>query len=155
MRKSQSRRLLPDSRTLLAVLLSGCGTTREDAGGACPARKLSGLPAMRAAGAALPPATASRPLQAARWSDLPGWSDDDLAAAWPAFLQSCRALASRPQWPQWKAVCAEARALNGPSTAAVRRFFESPLPALVADQSDGSSERSGDRLLRTAAARLA
>ena len=52
----------------------------------CPAVPLPTVPAA-------PPA---KPLQAARFADLPGWADDDLTAAWPAFLQSCRALASKP-----------------------------------------------------------
>ena len=141
MHKSQPRRLLPILVTLLAVLLSGCGTTREDAGGACPAPASCPVcPQCAAAGAALPPATASKPLQAARWSDLPGWSEDDLAAAWPAFLQSCRALSSRPQWPQWQAVCAEARTLNGPTTAAVRRFFESRFQPWLMTNPDGTTK---------------
>jgi membrane-bound lytic murein transglycosylase A len=80
-----------------------------------------------------------KPLQAARWSDLPGWNDDDLAAAWPAFLQSCRGLASRPQWPQWKAACDEAKDLRGPSTTSIRRFFESRFQPWLLTNADGSS----------------
>ncbi len=64
-------------------------------------------------------------MQAARWSDLPGWAEDNLSAAWPAFLQSCQALAKRPQWLLWRAACEEARTLGMPDNAAVRHFFES------------------------------
>ncbi len=85
----------------------------------CPAPTVAVTP-----GTAPPPA---KPLQAARWSELPGWGDDDLGAAWSAFLSSCRGLASRPHWPQWKAVCEDAKKLVAPSTADTRRFFESRL----------------------------
>ncbi len=64
-------------------------------------------------------------MQAARWGDLPGWAEDDLKSAWPAFLQSCRGLASRPQWPLWKTACAEAKGLPANDSAVLRRFFES------------------------------
>ena len=64
-------------------------------------------------------------MQAARWSDLPGWPEDDLVAAWPAFLQSCRGLAGKPQWPLWRAACEEAKGLAANDGAGLRRFFES------------------------------
>ena len=64
-------------------------------------------------------------MQAARWSDIPGWGEDDLSAAWPAFLQSCRGLASKSQWLLWRAACEEAKGLAGNDNAALRRFFES------------------------------
>jgi membrane-bound lytic murein transglycosylase A len=85
------------------------------------------------------PQPAARPLQAARWSDLPGWNEDELVAAWPAFLQSCRALASRPQWPQWKSVCEEARGLSAPTTTTIRRFFESRFLPWRLTNTDGTT----------------
>jgi membrane-bound lytic murein transglycosylase A len=78
-------------------------------------------------------------LQPARWSDLPGWERDDLTAAWPAFLQSCRGLASKPQWASWRAVCDEARTLQNAGTSAIRRFFESRLTPYLATNPDGST----------------
>ena len=63
-------------------------------------------------------------MQEARWGDLPGWAEDDMTAAWPAFLQSCRALASKPQWLLWRAACEEAKGMAGNDSAALRRFFE-------------------------------
>jgi len=81
-----------------------------------------------------PPAAAfSRTLQAANWSDLPGWAEDDHAAAWAAFLQSCRGMASKPNAAAWKRVCEQAR---GSSEAQARQFFEShlkPYAVLAAD----------------------
>jgi membrane-bound lytic murein transglycosylase A len=34
----------------------------------------------------------------AKWSDLPGWHDDDLADAWKALRASCSVLATRTAW---------------------------------------------------------
>ncbi|MCL2346364.1 MAG: murein transglycosylase A [Desulfobulbus sp.] len=77
----------------------------------------------------------SRTLQAADWSDLPGWQDDDVAAAWPAFLQSCRALAGRPDGGAWQRVCALARGADGRPGFAARAFFQEHLRpyAIIAD----------------------
>ncbi|CAN7584912.1 murein transglycosylase A [Massilia sp. LjRoot122] len=91
------------------------------------------------------------------FSAIPGWEQDDLGQAWPAFLQSCRGLASKADW---KAVCAAARALDANDAATVRRFFETWfVPNLVraADGADtglitgyyeamlyGSRKRGGD-----------
>ncbi len=56
------------------------------------------------------------------WSALPGWPDDPLVDAWPAFLASCNALAKKAEWT---AVCASARALDGNDALTIRNFFES------------------------------
>lgn len=66
---------------------------------------------------------------------LPGWAQDDLRQAWPAFLQSCRGLASKADW---KAVCAAGRALDGSDGAAVRRFFESWFVPNLVRAADGA-----------------
>ena len=63
-------------------------------------------------------------MQAASWNDLPGWAEDDLTAALPALLQSCRAFASRSQWLLWRSACEEAKGLATADNAAVRSFFE-------------------------------
>lgn len=72
-----------------------------------------------------PPATSfSRLLQPATWDELPGWAEDDHAAAWTAFLESCRGMASKPQGTAWKRVCDLAR---GSDRRTARQFFESHL----------------------------
>lgn len=70
---------------------------------------------------AQPPA---KPMKEAHWGDLPGWAEDDLTAAWPAFLQSCRGMASKPQWLLWRAACEEAKGLAVNDNATLHRFFE-------------------------------
>ncbi len=132
MEKSQSRHILRVVTLFLVALLAACGgpTTRPPGEAAacpvCPACPVcSAAPAPGAATTAGQPT--AKALQLAKWSDLPGWQEDELAAAWPAFLHSCRALAARPQWPQWKSVCEQAKGLAGPSTPAIRQFFETRL----------------------------
>jgi len=85
-----------------------------------------------------PVAPFSRTLQPANWSDLPGWSDDDVAAAWPAFMASCRGVASKPHGPSWKRVCDLARAADGKPGHDPRRFFESQLKPYAIQAADGN-----------------
>ena len=73
------------------------------------------------------PAAFARTFRAASWNDLPGWKDDDPAAAWPAFMQSCRGMASKPHGPAWKRVCELARGADGKPEFNPRNFFEQHL----------------------------
>jgi membrane-bound lytic murein transglycosylase A len=70
---------------------------------------------------------------------LPGWAADDVAAAWPAFLQSCRGVTSKPNGPGWKRVCDLARAADGKPGSDPRRFFEQHLKPYAVIGSDGAS----------------
>jgi len=54
------------------------------------------------------------------WSKLKGWENDSLASAWPAFVQSCTALAD--QGDQWQRICAEVKTLEN-ATDDQRRAF--------------------------------
>ncbi|THF64087.1 transglycosylase [Pseudothauera nasutitermitis] len=66
------------------------------------------------------------------------WRADDHAAAWPALLASCDALARRDGW---QAVCEAARALGRPPGAeAARVFFERHFVPWQAVNPDGSAE---------------
>jgi membrane-bound lytic murein transglycosylase len=153
MLKSQSRTLRTAltarslgalAATLLTLLLTACGTKSEAPKGDCPVCPT--CPVCEPGATARPgepaqPATpAFKPLQPARWSDLPAWSDDDLRAALPAFLQSCRAFAKRPQWSLWRTACEQAQALPSPSSAALRSFFESRFQPWLLTNPDGSSD---------------
>ena len=127
MRKSQTRRVTRHFPLLVPIvfagLLAACSTLKEaPVAGVCPACPVcQQCPVVPTT----PTQPAAKPLQAASWSDIPGWGEDDLAAAWPAFLQSCRALASKPQWPLWRAACEEAKSLGSADNKILRRFFES------------------------------
>jgi len=77
--------------------------------------------AVLAAGCALlfpPPPGIGGPVP---WKDVPGWSNDHHAEAWPALLQSCRRLA---ETPPWQAICVAAQALPDPDDEQARAFFE-------------------------------
>ncbi len=112
-----------------ALLLTACSSvppTPSAPSPACqPCAACPACPPPVAAPAVPPPFT--RTLQPAAWSDLPGWTADDVAAAWPAFLQSCRGVASKPHGPAWKRVCDLARAADGKPGFDARRFFEQHL----------------------------
>ncbi|MGE0011964.1 MAG: murein transglycosylase A [Azoarcus sp.] len=70
------------------------------------------------------------------WSQLPGWAEDDLTAAWPAFRESCKALSRRNDW---RAVCAlGARLPSSPSTSEVKAFFERHFTPWHSQNADGS-----------------
>ena len=57
----------------------------------------------------------------ARFSDLPGWRDDNLADAWKAFRATCIVLGSRMAWA---GSCSRAAAVNAGANDDVRRFLE-------------------------------
>jgi membrane-bound lytic murein transglycosylase A len=59
-------------------------------------------------------------LKAANWSDIDGFTEDDISAAWPAWMQSCSALINKPQW---QAACTVAKSLNNPNKQDVQAYF--------------------------------
>jgi membrane-bound lytic murein transglycosylase A len=84
------------------------------------------------------PETAPRPLSGkfarAAWTDMPGWSNDDLSGFWPVFLRDCRglmrpvsgslAVPARAAPRAWQPVCAAAAAQGASDPAAVRQFLQ-------------------------------
>ena len=142
-----TRRCLPSATALLGVLLAAllaaCTTTpappTSPTTAACPPAPVciacAQCPAGAAAAAEKP---AAKPLQAAHYTDLPGWGEDDLSAALPALLASCRALASQPKWPLWRAACAEAKTLPSGDSGALRRFFEARFTPYQLTNPDGT-----------------
>jgi membrane-bound lytic murein transglycosylase A len=78
-------------------------------------------------------------MQPARWGDLTGWGEDDVSAAWPAFLQSCRVLVNKAQGTLWRPACDEAKGLDASDTASLRRFFESRFEPFLLTNPDGST----------------
>ncbi|MBS0308836.1 MAG: murein transglycosylase A [Proteobacteria bacterium] len=61
-------------------------------------------------------------LRPSNFAALPGWAQDDVRQAWPAFLTSCDVLMKRPDW---KEACTVARHVDATDEKAVRLFFES------------------------------
>lgn len=69
------------------------------------------------------------------WDRMPAWKNDNMVEAWPAWLQSCRALAEKPLWKQ---VCAQAGSVDGKREDAVREYFHRNfIPHEVIDPDSG------------------
>jgi membrane-bound lytic murein transglycosylase A len=137
-------RKIQASSLLFLTLLAGCSTVPPSLAPAarapCPA--CAACPAVAPIAPALVPElppTFSRSFQPAGWGDLPGWSADDVAAAWPAFLLSCRGVASKPQGAGWKRVCDLARTADGKPGHDPRRFFEQHLKPYAVANGDGAT----------------
>lgn len=128
-----------------ALLLGGCASRAPVPAAACPSCPVCPGPAPAPVcpppGAQVPPPPAAKPLQAARWEDLPGWGEDDLTAAWPAFLQSCKGLAGKKEWALWRPACDEGVTLgSAPDNGTLRRFFEFRFQPYLLTNPEGSSE---------------
>lgn len=94
----------------------------------------------------LPPvATIKQPdyalLKPAQWEDIDGFSEDDISAAWPAWLQSCSTLKNKMQGDQqpWLAACSVASTLNKPNRQAVQAYFMQYFNVYSTANTDGSN----------------
>ncbi|MES1981510.1 MAG: MltA domain-containing protein [Pseudomonadota bacterium] len=84
-----------------------------------------------------PPSTPNPPLAVSKWEMLPDWQTQDLISSWPAFLQSCRALKTRPGW---QATCAHSEQLDARDNAVLRSFYEEWFTPYQVFNPDGSTE---------------
>jgi len=122
----------------MLVALAGC-TTPPSAPPAPTMPAPAIPPAAPPAPSPAPPPVAQPPvqtLQVTTFQSIPGWNEDRLREAWPAFLTSCEVLVRRPDWRE---PCMVAREVKGADEAAVRLFFESffvPHQVFNADGSD-------------------
>lgn len=115
---------------VLTLLLNACSTETRTPPITAEPPEASTDPA-----ATLPPPPAMPHLIATEWSELTGWSNDDISPAWEAFLQSCTVLNKQPLW---KRNCTTAVSLTQPDNATLRNFFEKnfvPYQILNADDS--------------------
>jgi len=136
---STTRRSVP-ALVALVSLLSACSTTPQPAQPPVtmppPLGPVVVPPTEQPAPAPESPPAPAPPLTPVSFEALPGWQQDDLRQAWPAFQQSCSALASRAA--EWQAPCAAARSVDGQDGAAVRRFFETYFVPNQVREPDGS-----------------
>lgn len=118
---------------VLTLLLAGCATEPPSKPEPVP----TPVPAPQPVPAPVPvPPPGRTTFVPATFADLPGWSRDDVRAAWPAFMSSCSVLGRQAQW---KESCAIARNVDGGDERAVRLFFESfmePNRVIAADGAD-------------------
>ncbi len=83
---------------------------------------------------------AAAPLPAfavSKWEMLPEWQAMDVTPSWPAFLQSCRALRTKPHWQD---VCARAELVERGNAAAQREFFQEWFTPYQVFNPDGSEQ---------------
>ena len=64
-------------------------------------------------------------------------AQDHLSLAWPAWLQSCNALAKKEAWAE---VCRASRLLTSPSDSEIKQFFYQHFTLYQALQSTGEAE---------------
>ena len=84
----------------------------------------------------------------ASWNDLPGWYDDDLTTAWPAWKRSCQGLARRnPSGLDWKSVCSMANRVNSSSNDSIRDFFETHMKVMEIRHQSGAKAGSSQGLV--------
>lgn len=95
----------PGSCLLAFAILQGCVTTAPPKPPTKPTTPTT-------------PVSITARYEAAAWSQLDGWQADQPQQAWDAFLQSCKARGTRPEW---QLVCKAASATSG---ASARAFFE-------------------------------
>ncbi|HEX7650528.1 MAG TPA: murein transglycosylase A [Noviherbaspirillum sp.] len=93
--------------TLTAVVLAACTTA--------PPQQPAKPPVVP------PPQKPAELFRPSSFSAMPGWQEDDLRDAWPAFLNSCSVLVKKPDWRE---PCTVAREVDGANAEAVRMFFE-------------------------------
>lgn len=109
----------------------------------CAVRPTPAPPTPRPAPPAPPPAAVPTETRAVYepvvFEMLPATRSEDWLAAWPAFLQSCRALGKRDAW---HGVCTDAAAVDGRNVSAVRSFFATRFDAyrVLARRSEGERE---------------
>ncbi|MDH5631375.1 MAG: MltA domain-containing protein [Gammaproteobacteria bacterium] len=72
-------------------------------------------------------------------STLPGWQEDDPAAAWPALQSSCNSSAVRSS-PEWAQLCSEVVLIGEVNTETARAFFESRFVARAITTEEGNAE---------------
>jgi membrane-bound lytic murein transglycosylase A len=73
------------------------------------------------------------------WSDLPGWQEDDLTAAWPAWKRSCEGLLKRnPSGLNWKPACAATAKVNANNSESIRLYFHSYMKVMEVRHQTGA-----------------
>ena len=74
-------------------------------------------------------------LKPANWAEIDGFAEDDLTAAWPAWLRSCSTLINKPQW---QPACAAAKTLNKPNKQGIQAYFTQYFNAYITTNQDGT-----------------
>ena len=152
--------LLPAAFLLACLLLAACGreAPKEEAAEAPaePSKVEVPLPSAPLAPAPLSPGEPRVLLEPVGFAELPGWREDEVAAALPALTRSCARLAAqpddRPLGPDalagtvadWRAPCAALDSLAPGDDAGLRELLEAQFrPFAVADASQPGKAHEG------------
>jgi len=121
---------------LLTLLLAGCAVSPAPTFSP-PAKTAScpPCPACAACPGVEPAKPEVKPLQAAEWSELPGWLDDDPLPAFEAFRASCDVLNKKALW---RASCEAAQQLTAYGN--LRAWFEAQFRPWALTHPDGGRE---------------
>lgn len=129
--------------TLVLLLVAGCSTLSPGpivpAEPTTPPAPVTPAPAPSPAPAPVPetpPPPAVPQLVPVPFTDLPGWADDDVTAAFLAFLQGCPNIKSQPL----ASLCARALPLGTATAAAQREFIEAEFQPHQVVAADGKVE---------------
>jgi membrane-bound lytic murein transglycosylase A len=130
-----TRPSLTVSLALVAVALSACTTTPPQPQPKPPVvmpPPVGPVAVPKPEPVAPPPAPLMTPTS---FSALPGWQQDDLREAWPAFKASCKALERKDDW---KLPCGAAASINPADGDAIRQFFEAWFVPNLVRSADGA-----------------
>jgi membrane-bound lytic murein transglycosylase A len=119
--------------SLVLVLLAGCATPPTRA----PGQRAPSTDSSAPAASFTSPIASFSPVA---WQQIPGWQEDDLSAAWSAWLESCKAMVKRNSTRSWSGVCDRAKTVSGSNPQAVRRYFEDAFQAYAIRSNSTGSE---------------
>ena len=74
-------------------------------------------------------------LKLTSFKNVPAWQQDNLNAAWPAWLLGCQTLQYQSAWAR---VCSKAFALNQPDTPTVTQYFQANFNVYQTNNVDGT-----------------
>ncbi len=114
---------------VLIALLAGCSTP--------PTGRSSSRPTSTAVAPYNSPIAS---FTAVSWQALPGWQEDELTQAWPAWLKSCDALRKRSSEVNWRDVCAQSTPISPRDGQAIRQYFETYFQAYEVRNSSSGIE---------------
>ncbi|PKO44559.1 MAG: murein transglycosylase [Betaproteobacteria bacterium HGW-Betaproteobacteria-22] len=79
-------------------------------------------------------------LKSAGWEEVDGWQKDNLATAWPAWMQSCSTLINKAPWQNAcnAAVALNARTNSKPDNKAVQNYFRQHFTVYKTTNIDGT-----------------
>ena len=115
------------------MLLAACMTPPQKPSVSLPAPVAATPPSVKAPASAKP----ADYLRIAAFSDLPGWTQDDVRQSWPAMLATCQALGQRLEWQE---VCRLAAEVNPSDEAMVRRYYETQFVPHQVRNLDGNTQ---------------